>query len=320
MSSDNGEEFQLDFEDEAVDMTNLNRQNYSNSGSYGNTYGNSYNSTYNNSYDEPPQHNDIYGVYDPSRDRAVTGSKKYGSKSAVESILNILHYVALVVCTVSVAYFVVMKKYDIDSYKSIMALTSLFMEIVFVLEAIVLYHRHRRMSLIVTGIFLPILYPFFRCNVLGKSKKIPSLWIVAYLVVCVMFVKGALANYDMEYGCVNKYPSKYESTMKMFKDYNSESNVKTIKVMSKSFRSYSLDVKVESEDAEYIYVELDGNAKVAVDGIERPDTSIPHNVVMTFKVKKSDGSYSVEGLTINKNNHDASAKLFWSALCINAGK
>lgn len=312
MSSDNEEEFQLNFDDETVDMTNLNKQKNSYTGSYGNTY--------NSSYDEPPQHNDIYGAYDPSRDRALTGSNKYSSKSAAETVLNILHYVALVVCTVSVAYFVIMKKYDIDSYKSIMALTSLFMEIVFVVEAIVLYHRYRRMSLIVTGIFIPVLYPFFRCKVLGKSKIIPSLWIIAYLIVCVMFVKGVLANYDLEYGCINKYPSKYESVMKMFKEYNSENNVKTIKVMSKSFRSYSLDVKVESEEAEYIYVVLEGNSKVYVEGIEKPDTNIPHNVVMTFKVKKSDGSYSVEGLTINKNNHDASAKLFWTAICINAGK
>lgn len=310
MSNDNEEEFQLNFDDEAVDMMNLDRGN--------NTYNSAYANTYNNSYEAPPQHNDIYGAYDPSKDRTVTGNKKYKSTSVTETVLNILHYIALIVGIVSVAYFVVMKKYDIASYKGIMSITSLFMEVVFVIEAIVLYIKHRRKSLIITGIFVPVLYPFFRCNVLGKSKKIPALWLVAYLGVCVVFVNGALANYDLEYGCINKYPAKYEDTMKLFKNYKSESGIKNIKVMNKSFSSYSLDVRVENEESEYMDIVLEGNSKVYVEGIERPDSNIPHNVIMTFKVKKSDGSYSVEGLTINNNNHDTSAKQFWSALCSNA--
>lgn len=311
MSNGNEDEFQLNFDDETVDMMNLSKKN--------NGYG-AYGNTYNNSYEAPPQHDDIYGVYDPSKDRSVTGTGKYKHSSVAETILNVLHYIALIAGIVCVSYFVVMKKYDVDSYKRIMAMTSLFIEVVFIIEAIVLNHRYRRASLIITGIFVPILYPFFRCSVLGKTKKIPALWLVAYLAVCIIFVKGALADYDLEYGGINKYPAKYESVMKLFKNYKTEGGIKNVVVMNKSFSSYSLDVKVENEDEQYIYVLLEGNAKVYVEGIEKPDSNIPHNVEMTFKVKKSDGSYSAEGLTINKNNHDMNAKQFWSALCSNTNK
>ena len=299
-------DFELNFDDDVVDMTDPNNQQVSD------TYG-----TYNNTqYNNAQYNDDIYGVYQPGRSYqsraeadAARRESRFQERGKSYAVVNVLYYIALCLSACYTSYFVITKNYDINLFKSISSFVSLYFEAVLIVDACMMYSRYKKVSLLVTGFAFPFLYPFFRSGARSQSKSIPALWFIVSGVVMFLFIKDAALPMVLSSRGHDVYESKYETTMEKFKEYKYDGKTETESVIMIWFSEYRL--KVKKEDTENIYVELSGQTLTEIQGVVTPDSKINPNTVFEFKVKKDDGSYEISTLKINNTPYNQYKDDLW---------
>lgn len=296
----NNDDFELNFDDDVFDMTDPNRAVPDNRNA--DIYG-----TYNGG-----QNDDIYGVYRPGASYNSQYAKSQAiakSDDKVYAVVNILYYIALFSEVGIFAYFVLSKNYDLKLYMDMCMASGIFIEGVLLVDAFMTYSRYKRTSLIVTGIFCPAIYPFFRCSARMESKNLPVLWVLLSVVFGIMFVKDASVPMMLSTKGKDLYESRYESTMEKFKDYKYDSKTETEDILKLWFNEYSLDVT--KEEVDYLYVQVKGQTNTQIQGVVNTDKNINPNTLLDFKVQKSDGSYMVMNLKLNNNVYNQYRDYMW---------
>lgn len=308
----NNDDFELNFDDDVVDMTDPNRQPASDMyGTYNNTQ---YNGT---QYNNNTQYNDdIYGVYQPGRSyesraeaEAARRESRFQEKEKSYKVVNVLYHIALCLSVGYIAYFLITKNYDISLFQSLSAFVGLYFEMIFIVDACMMYGRYKKASLLVTGIAFPFLYPFCRSSASSKSKSIAALWFVASIIVIFLFVKDAALPMVLNSRGRDVYASEYEGTMEKFKEYKYDGKTETDSVIKVWFNEYKLNVK--KEDTANIYVELSGQTSTEIQGVVKSDLNINPNTVFELKVKKDDGSYEISSLRINNKLYNQYKDELW---------
>lgn len=305
MENRNNDEFELNFDDDVVDMTGTGPGPGQGIGTYG-TYGNS---QYNNN-------DDIYGVYQPGRTYETRAeamdakrAEKLKGREKTEKVVNVLYYIALWSEVAFFAYFLITKNYDLNLFSSLSGFVSLFFEVVIIVDACLMHSRYKKMSLLVTGLAFPVFYPFCRNSAKGESKSLSALWLVASIVVLVFFVKNAAIPMALSSRGRDMYDSKYETEMQKFKDYKYDGSTRTEEVVQVWFDEYKLNV--QKEDTDSIYVELSGQTNTEIQGVVKSDQNINPNTEIVFKVKKEDGSYGINSLKINNKLYNQYKDNLW---------
>lgn len=298
--NNNDDDFELNFDDDVYDMTAQNRTVPDNrSGDIYGTYGGG-------------QSDDIYGVYRPNASYNSQYAKSRAiadSDDKVYAVVNILYYIALFSGNAVIAYFILSKNYDLKLFKDICIASSVFSDGVLLVDAFMTYNRYKRTSLIVTGIFCPVMYPFFRCSARMERKSIPVLWILLNVVFGIMFVQEAMVPMMLSIKGEDLYDSKYESTMEKFKECKYDSKTETEDVLKLWFTEYSLDVT--KEEGDYLYVQVKGQTSTQIQGVVSTYKNINPNTLLDFKVQKSDGSYTVMNLKLNDNLYNQYRDYIW---------
>lgn len=309
MSFENDEEFELNFDDDVVDMTDPNRKtvkaaNTTNTGYTG----------YSGYYGTPeipsqqPQYDDVYGIYNPNMAAQQKMMNPPNRDDSLIKVLNKLYYLALIISVLAVGSVVATKSLNQGSVTAL-SFAGLFLDLVFLVEGIVLYGRYKRISLILSAILFPVAYPFFRSSALSESKSIPALWLVIYTLLVGLYIGQLIPNMDFSKVGKDEYASKYNASMKKFKDYQYDGRVKTIRVLKVWFDSYTLDVS--REDEESLYVELKGVTHSSIAGLVTTDDKMNPNTEVTFEVNRQTGAYQVTGLKLNGESYNAYAKNMW---------
>lgn len=292
----NNDEFELNFDDDVIDMTATDSQ----AGGNG----------------SQSQNNDIYGVYQDS-DRYESRAEAIEAKRAARfkrnekkyAIVNVLYYIALWSVVGYLAFFAVTKNHDYILFTSMSGFFGLFFEVVIVLDAFMMHSRYKKLSLIITGVVFPFLYPFFRSSARSESKKLATLWFVIYILVAVLFFKNGIVPMAMSLNIHDTYDSKYETTMRKFKEYKYDGKTTTEKVLGVWFSECNIGVK--KEDSENLYVYISGQTTTGIKGVVLANPDIKPNTEYELKVKKTDGSYEITSLKINNTSCDKYKVVLW---------
>lgn len=202
------EEFIISFEDDVIDMTDMNRVRNNNTGYYSpgaggynqtGAYG-AYNSpgTY-DAYNQPGAYSqsgtygqsDIYGVYQPDR---IEQAKRIsaGRKANLENVMTRLLYAVMLLEILYFAYFVITKNYDYRLYTSLSAIINIIVELVFVVDACMMYGRYKKVSLLVSVFLMPIVYPMVRNSARSESKSISGLWLLLIFILAIIMAKEGI--------------------------------------------------------------------------------------------------------------------------------
>lgn len=323
------EEFIISFEDDVIDMTDMNRVRNNNTGYYSpgaggynqtGAYG-AYNSpgTY-DAYNQPGAYSqsgtygqsDIYGVYQPDR---IEQAKRIsaGRKANLENVMTRLLYAVMLLEILYFAYFVITKNYDYRLYTSLSAIINIIVELVFVVDACMMYGRYKKVSLLVSVFLMPIVYPMVRNSARSESKSISGLWLLLIFILAIIMAKEGIPEmaFSIKADTTGKeiYLSKYKEPMKKFKEYKYDGKTKTSDIINKWFLKYEIDV-ISEEDG-FLNVKIAGNTTTQIYGVVTPDKSISPNTIMYFKVNKENGSYKITGLQINGEVYHSYAKDVW---------
>lgn len=299
--NDNQNDF-LDFEEEVVDMTNPNRVKKNIYGGY--------------TPDTTYQQTDSYGAYSIKNDRLRGGSRDSGRRG-LNIIIDIFYIIALLASVGSIGYSV--KEHIIDSkeFINLEIMVLIYIEIVFVINAIILYSRHRNPALLITGIFLPIFFPFVRANVTGRFKLISYVWIGALCAVTFLFYKN---NYQpMRYGYeeIKKYSSEYTSVVNNFKKDKGAYDTKSIDVFHSFFSEYEIDILEDNNQTVILNIEGKLKKDVDVSGVVRGelDSSNEKKMSITFEVERMNGKYKLTDMSIGNMNVKNNMENIWKAMC-----
>lgn len=292
----NNDEFELNFDDDVIDMTATDSQ----AGGNG----------------SQSQNNDIYGVYQgsdryESRAEAIAAKRvaRYERDEKKYAIVNVLYYIALWSGVGYLAFFVVTGNHDFTLFTSMSGFFGLFFEVVIIVDAFMMHSRYKKVSLIITGVAFPFLYPFFRSSARSESKNLATLWFVAYILVAVLFFKNSIVPMALDVKIHDTYESKYETTMNKFKEYKYDGKTTTERVLGVWFSECSLSVK--KEDSDNLYVQVSGQTATEIQGVVKPSPDIKPNTVYELKVKKADGSYEIISLKINNSSYDKYKVVLW---------
>lgn len=303
---DNGNDFS-DLEEEVVDMTNPNRKKNSTYGGY----------TPEDSYREP----DSYGAYSIKNDR-LRGSSIDSGRRGLNLFLDVLYIIALIASVGSIGYTVKAHIIDSKEFFRLEFFVLIYIEIVFIINAIVLFSRHRNTALLITGIILPIFFPFVRAGVTGRFKLISYLWIGALCAVAFLFYRN---NYQpMRYGYeeIKSYSGEYNSVVGNFKDEKGDYGVKSIEVIRHFFSEY--EIKLIEDKNQSVIFKIEGTLKKNVDFSGNVGGKIPEEskkkMSITYEIVRMDGKYTLTDMEIDgisaKNNMDN----IWKAMCEKAKK
>lgn len=292
-----------DLEEEVVDMTNPNRKK---------------NSTYGGGYlpEDTYREHDSYGAYSIKNDR-LRGSSIDSGRRGLNLFLDVLYIIALIASVGSIGYTVKAHIIDSKEFFRLELFVLIYIEVVFIINALVLFSRHRNPALLITGIFLPIFFPFVRAGVTGRFKLISYLWIGALCAVAFLFYRN---NYQpMRYGYeeIKSYSGEYNSVVGKFKDEKGDYGVKSIEVIRDFFSEY--EIKLVEDKSQTAIFKIEGTLKKNVDfsgsvGGEIPGKS-KKEMSISYEIVRVDGKYTLTDMQINgvsaKNNMDN----IWKAMC-----
>ena len=309
------EEFVISFDDDAVDMTDVNRLKKND------TYGS--NSTYNsgNTYSANNEY-DPYGVYRP--DLAAQQEKKNSSQKGrkLEYTMTKLVYAVMLLEIVYLIFFSIPGNDNYKLFTSLSGILNILFEVVFIVDGCIMYKHYKKISLIVVAVILPIFYPLVRNGARGERKSMSALWLLLLVVLTFTVTKNngiSLAlNAKEDTSCKEIYASKYKAAMKKFKKYKYDGNSKTIDVINVYFETFKLDVTSEQDG--YLNVKVSGKTSISIVNVVEADSKKDPNTVMLFNVNKEDGSFIVTGLQINGGDYSGYAADLWEYWCMKFSK
>lgn len=330
------EEFVISFDDDAVDMTDVNRLKkndtygtYQPSGTtntntgYGSNSAYGSNSTYNsgNTYSANNEY-DPYGVYRP--DLAAQQAKKNSRERErkLEQSMTKLIYMVMIIEVLYLAFFSIPGNDNFAIFTILSYGLNLLLELVFIVDGCIMYKNYKKVSLIVTATIFPIFYPMVRNSARGERKSMSAMWLLLVIVLAFTMAKNnglsIALNAKKTTSGTEVYSSKYNAAMKKFKNYKYDGNSKTIDVINVYFETFKLDVTSEQDG--YLNVKVSGKTSISIVNVVEADSKKDPNTVMLFNVNKEDGSFIVTGLQINGGDYSGYAADLWEYWCMKFSK
>ena len=295
------EEFVLNFDEDVVDMTNINS-----------TAKNSYttNNEAKNEYD-PYGVYDPYGAYNSNNDSTRQPFSKPVSK--FEKLSFILIIIAELLPIIFILYFI-MTKFTLTSYYTISLMFNIIIYIFCICDSIVLKVNYYSTYQIFIAILLPGIYPFFAFKIRKKSLLFPILILVlSFLLVFPLAKKISplvIDEYKYAKTSSDTYDAKYNKPMEKFKALNvsSENSNKMIDVINSYIRDYDFDITTDI-DASYI-ITVTGTTKIyTYSGYQNCSAKI------SFKMNSIMTGYSIYEMIIDGEKYNLSdAQAQWNKM------